>query len=106
MAYELDEYQEVFIKEISAEVKRSLSVIVQLANWGGKTVRFAAITKRYLDTAKGDVIIFCDSDEILSQTRKTLMNWYGIDTDVIDASSSQIKKTSYFQKKIVYLLQW
>jgi superfamily II DNA or RNA helicase len=98
MVYELDEYQEKFIRDISIEVKRSSSVIAQLATGGGKTVCFAAITKRYLQSDKGDVIIFCDSDEILLQTRKTLMNWYGIDTDVIDANSSQIKTSSLFSE--------
>ena len=103
MAFKLDEYQDVFIYDIGQACKNHKSVVAQLTTGGGKTVCFASITARFLEKTKKDVIIFCDSDKILEQTRLTLLRWYGIDTDIINAKSAHIKRNSLFGQPRVFV---
>jgi superfamily II DNA or RNA helicase len=101
--FKLEQYQETFLQNIGKAISKYKSVLAQLTTGGGKTVVFAAIAYRFLKTSKKDVIIFCDSDKILFQTRRTLLNWYGIDSDIINADSAHIKRNSLFGQPRVFV---
>ncbi len=104
MTYQLEQYQEDFISSIAKEASNgSKAILAQLETGGGKTVCFATIAHRFLEKTKKDVIIFVDSDAIFKQTRRTLFNWYQIDSDIINAEQSQIKINSLFGCNRVFI---
>lgn len=81
---QLRPYQEQFAYEISKKLAGGFKRVVgQLATGGGKTISFAAITKRYVDKSKKSVLIAVHREELLRQTVKTLYNAYGIVAEVV-----------------------
>lgn len=91
---ELVLYQDVFCDKVIAKIGAGIKRIVcQLATGGGKTVIFSAITNRFIKkyTEKHRVFIVVHRDELLSQTRQTLYDWYEIISSPIQAS---VKKVS------------
>lgn len=101
--YILEPYQEKFISDIGQECKSHKTILAQSETGSGKTVCFATIASRFLEKSNKDVIIFCDSDNIFTQTRKTLFNWYGIDSDTINRESSIIKRNTLFGQARVFV---
>lgn len=74
------EYQVKQIDGIADQVGKGFRRIVgQLATGGGKTVEFAALTKRFLDAFPDkNVLIAVHREELMDQARSTLYDWYGI----------------------------
>lgn len=91
MEHKLDDYQEKAISELAEKLKIHNSAILQSETGSGKTVIFSAITQRYITKSDKNVIIFVHTRELLVQTRRTLMNWYGIVSQKIDAKTKSIE---------------
>lgn len=83
----LRQYQENLILNISRKLASGIrKLVVQLATGGGKTICFAAISKRYLDKNPDKrVLILVHRRELAYQTRKTLYNAFGIEAQFIKA---------------------
>ncbi len=85
--YELEPYQEKFVKKIKEKLLHHKSIIAQLCTGAGKTVVFAAITNEFINNHEKDVIIFVHRKELLNQTEKTFNDWYDIKAQKIDVNN-------------------
>lgn len=78
-------YQDKHVNDISSSLKEHRTVLAQLATGGGKTVEFATIAHRYIQRSIKSVVILVHRIELLTQTRITLYNSYGIEPELITA---------------------
>lgn len=84
-------YQETFNNNLAIALTRNRKVVAQLATGGGKTVCFSANTHSYLERNPGkSVLINVHREELLKQTRRTLFNMYGINSQPIVAGMRYI----------------
>lgn len=94
----LRDYQEQAVTAVSrmlASGKRK--VIFQLATGGGKTITFAAITKRYIDKAPlQHVLILVHRKELMVQTIRTLFHAYGISAQMIRAGMKFVPPSNVY----------
>jgi superfamily II DNA or RNA helicase len=74
----LRDYQDAAVLKVAQKLRHHRKVVFQLATGGGKTITFAAITKRYIQKSGKSVLILVHRKELLQQTRKTLYNAFGI----------------------------
>lgn len=83
---QLDQYQIDLINGLSQKFGNGLTRLVgQLATGGGKTVTFAGIVHRYLQRNNRKVVILVHREELLSQARRTIYDWYGIIAEPVTA---------------------
>lgn len=84
-------YQEELVQQTAVQLatgKRKL--LVQLPTGAGKTISFSAITNRWLQRQQSSVLILVHRKELLSQTRRTLYNVFGISAQPIVAGMRHI----------------
>lgn len=81
----LRDYQNAAVLKVAQKLTKHRKVIFQLATGGGKTITFAAITKRYIEKSGKSVLILVHRKELLQQTRRTLYNAFGITAQPITA---------------------
>jgi superfamily II DNA or RNA helicase len=93
----LRDYQENLVNETASQFRHHRKLCVQLATGGGKTIIFSAMSNRYVSKSKKSVLILVHRRELLLQTRKTLYNSFGIDSQLIVAG------TKYIPPSPVYL---
>ena len=65
-------------------------VVAQLATGGGKTICFSAISQRYTNKSPKSVLILVHRKELLTQTRRTLYDAFGISAQVIIAGMRSV----------------
>lgn len=86
-------YQAKQVKETIYEIERRMSVLVQLATGGGKTVEFSLIIKDFLhgytDLKKGPTLILVHRIELLKQTAKTIKEVLGFDPCLITSDTDR-----------------
>lgn len=88
---QLRDYQQKGVENLArvlASGKRK--VVFQLATGGGKTITFSAIAQRFIAKGGGKVLILVHRKELLTQTRKTLYNAYGITAQPIVAGMRHV----------------
>lgn len=89
--YTLYPHQTDGVNEISALYAQGVSrILYQLATGGGKTVTFAGMTHRYLQSFNKKVVIMVHRDELLKQTRKTLYNGFGIYSEPVTRKTKNL----------------
>jgi len=71
-------------------------IVAQLATGGGKTISFAAISKRYTQKSGKSVLILVHRKELLQQTRRTLYNAFDINCQIIIAGMKHIPPTPVY----------
>lgn len=67
-----------------------MRILLQLATGGGKTVMFAGLCQRYLQTNDRNVLILVHRKELLQQARKTIYNWYNLIAEPITAKTKHV----------------
>lgn len=72
-------------------LNRHKRIVAQSPTGGGKTYCFSAMSHRYINKRKDDVMIVVHRKELLTQTKNTLFNIYGINPTVIIAGTKHIK---------------
>jgi len=96
---ELRPYQEKGTRDVALKLSQGLSpVIYQLATGGGKTVTFATIADRYIKKSNQRVLILVHREELLMQTRRTLYDWYNLNSAPI---TPEARKLSHEHKVYV-----
>lgn len=86
---QLHPYQSKGIDDIALLFGQGImSIIFQLSTGGGKTVTFAGLINRFLSSpafAHKKIVIAVHRDELLTQARQTIYEWYGIVAQPITA---------------------
>jgi|GEM_PF-934449 len=98
--YSLEPYQDKFISDIAVELKTNDAIIAQLSTGGGKTVVFASITDEFLRDTDRNVIIFVHRQELLTQTRAKLVDWYNLSHLAIDTNTIGGDNLKYFTGRV------
>jgi superfamily II DNA or RNA helicase len=93
---QLRDYQDAAVLKVAQKLRTKRKVIFQLATGGGKTITFAAITKRYIEKSGKSVLILVHRKELLQQTRKTLYNAFGINAQVIVAGMKFVPPSNVY----------
>lgn len=84
-------YQSNLVNETAVKLSEGArKLLVQLPTGGGKTIAFSAITNRWLQKQQTSVLILVHRKELLSQTRRTLYNVFGISAQPIVAGMRHI----------------
>lgn len=78
-------YQDAAVLKVAQKLTKHRKIIFTLATGGGKTITFAAITKRYIEKSGKSVLILVHRKELMQQTRKTLHSAFGINAQPISA---------------------
>lgn len=71
-------------------------IVGQLATGGGKTIAFSAISERFINKNKKDVLILVHRQELFMNTRKTLYSTCGISAFPIEAKTSTIPRSRVY----------
>ena len=87
---QLRDYQAAAVEAVARKLTQHKKVVFQLATGGGKTITFSAIAKRYIEKAGKAVLILVHRKELLQQTRKTLFQFAGINSQVIIAGMKTV----------------
>jgi superfamily II DNA or RNA helicase len=70
--------------------------VFQLPTGAGKTITFAALIARYLEKFPKSIVVCVHREELLDQTRKTLYNGFGIDSEAIKAGRKHIPQSRVY----------
>lgn len=92
----LRDYQEKAVNEVAKKLVTKRKIVFTLATGGGKTITFAAITKRYIEKSGKSVLILVHRKELLQQTRRTLYNAFGISAQVIIAGMKTVPNAAVY----------
>ena len=87
---QLRDYQAAAVEAVARKLTQHKKVVFQLATGGGKTITFSAIAKRYIEKSGKAVLILVHRKELLQQTRKTLFQFAGINSQVIIAGMKTV----------------
>ena len=94
---QLREYQEQAVTQVARKLTKHRKIVFQLATGGGKTITFAAITKRYIDKAPlQHVLILVHRKELMVQTVRTLFHAYGISAQMIRAGMKFVPPSNVY----------
>lgn len=89
-------YQSESVAELAQMLTRHRKVMFQLPTGGGKTVTFAAISKRYTDKSDKDVLIIVHRKELLNQARGTIYKMTGLACQAIIAGMKRVPKARVY----------
>ena len=90
-------YQQEFTENLARKLfQGKRKIIAQLATGGGKTICFASISKRFTDKSGKQVLILVHRKELMLQTKRTLMNNFNIDAQIIVAGMKTIPDADVF----------
>ena len=90
-------YQSDGVNEIASNFSKGIRrQIFQLPTGAGKTVVFSYMVQRYLNAMNKTVVIAVHRDELLKQTRKTLFNHFGINSEAITAKNRQLNQSKVY----------
>ena len=92
----LRDYQDAAVLKVAQKLTKHRKIVFQLATGGGKTITFAAITKRYIEKSGKSVLILVHRKELLQQTRRTLYNAFGINAQVIIAGMKAVPHAAVY----------
>lgn len=70
--------------------------VYQLPTGGGKTISFSSIIQRYTSKFDKSVVVAVHRKELLSQSRKTLYNQFGIHSEAIVAGRKHIPQSKVY----------
>ena len=91
------DYQEHIIRQSAMALHSGLNkVLVQAPTGAGKTVVFSFIAQRFILKSTQDVIIFVHRKELLTQTRKTIFETFGISAQPITAGMKHVPKARIY----------
>lgn len=88
--YKLFDFQEKGIQNVSKELQIHNSVLCVSPTGSGKAVILSTMSHRFTSSGTKDVIIFVHKRELLNQTRQTLLEWYGIFSQKVDAKTTVV----------------
>lgn len=87
----LYDYQQAQINQASNMLsKGKRKIAVQLNTGGGKTLEFATIANRYINTTFKRVFIMVHRNELMHQASETLTEWYGVDHQLIEKGNKNV----------------
>ena len=89
-------YQDAAVLKVAQKLTQHRKIIFKLATGGGKTITFAAITKRYIEKSGKSVLILVHRKELMQQTRKTLHSAFGINAQPITAGMKFVPPSNVY----------
>ena len=89
-------YQDAAVLKVAQKLTKHRKIIFTLATGGGKTITFAAITKRYIEKSGKSVLILVHRKELMQQTRKTLHSAFGINAQPITAGMKFVPPSNVY----------
>lgn len=96
-AIQLRDYQHRINNEVAAHyAKGTKSVIVQAATGSGKTITFSALCKRFTSKVNKRIVIAVHREELLKQTRLTLLKNFDICAQSITAKYKEIRPAKVY----------
>ena len=90
------EYQNDLVERAIASASQWRVVCVQAPTGAGKTVMFSIIADRYFKRTQKSVIILVHREELLEQTRQTIVNMFGINPTLIVAGTRSIRQSPIY----------
>lgn len=94
-------YQQKMIDEIFVKLNDTNKLLVQLSTGGGKTIVFSFLTKIWVNTFGGKVLILCHRTELIEQTVKSL-NQIGVTCEAI---TSKVKIANHNAQCYVAMIE-
>jgi superfamily II DNA or RNA helicase len=94
--YKLFDFQDKGLNETLEDLEINKSTIAVAPTGAGKAVILSAAAFKHVKRHENSVAIFVHKQELLEQTRQTLLDWYGIIAQPIDSTTKHIRPSRVY----------